>query len=202
MIFWKTWHLGKWEQYSQGRQVKLSRDQFVIPGSITYTKKETITFHSRISAVQDLRWMFSKLLEFLQDVENPWSFLSIFFLCYQFSPFTPDCLTAVQNGSSEWIKVRCVCVQLAGNQNKQIKHLLAPCLLGSCDRKITYSVSLRSLKTTRNRIKLHPRQCPANLAWQWSLHMAAMLVIGAVYFSGWWVYKNVVKTELQKSLFS
>lgn len=47
----EKWRLGRWEQHSQGRQVKLSQGQFVIPGYIAYTKKETIIFHSQISAV-------------------------------------------------------------------------------------------------------------------------------------------------------
>lgn len=112
-------------------------------------------------------------------------FIFIFLLCYQFFffPITPDCLTAVQKGSSERIEKRCVRVQLAKNQNKK-KNLHAMHLSGSCDRTITYSVSLRSLETTRNTIKLDQRQCPANLARQSSFHGAAMFFICAVYFRG------------------
>lgn len=111
-------------------------------------------------------------------------FILISLLCYQFFfPITPDCLTAVQKGSAERIKKRCVCVQLAKNQNKK-KHLHALHLPGSCDRTITYSVSLRSLETTRNTIKLDLRRCPANLARRSSSHAAAMFFICVVYFRG------------------
>lgn len=143
--------------------MKLSQGQFVIPGYIAYTKKETIIFHSQISAVYDLKcsvncWSSCKMLTPLK------LFILIFLLCYQFFffPITPDCLTAVQKGSSERIKKRCVRVQLAKNQNKTKKHLHALHLSGSCDRTITYSVSLRSLETTRNTIKLEMPSQPCS----------------------------------------
>lgn len=135
----------------------------VKPRPICIYKKRN--YHISLSDFSSPRsQMFSKLLEFLQDVDNPEAFYLSFYSATSFFPITPDCLTAVQNGSSERIKKRCVRVQLAKKQNKKKKHLDALHLSGSCDRKITYSVSLRSLEATRIRIKLDQRQCPANLA--------------------------------------
>lgn len=74
----EAWHLGKWEQYSQGRQVKLSQGQFA------YTKKETSIFHSQISAVQDLRcsvncWSSCKMLTTLKLFIYLFTLLPAFF---------------------------------------------------------------------------------------------------------------------------
>lgn len=138
----------------------------VKPRPICIYKKRN--YHISLSDFSSPRsQMFSKLLEFLQDVDNPEAFYFIFLLCYQFF----SNYTWLFNSSAKWQlranqEKMCSCSTSKKTKQKKKKHLDALHLSGSCDRKITYSVSLRSLEATRIRIKLDQRQWPANLAWQ------------------------------------
>lgn len=64
--------------------------------------------------------MFSKMLT---SFKLFYSATSLFAFFPPAPPITPDCFPAVQNGSSEWVKKKCVCVQLAPKkkEKKEIK---------------------------------------------------------------------------------